>query len=90
MVKKLGFKDKNILIFGRSIGSGPASYLASVRPCGGLILMSAFTSLRAVVGDLISNWAKGLIRERFNNLENIKKITCPVFLIHGQQDKLIN
>lgn len=33
--------------------------------------MSAFTSLRGVVKDLVGTLGSYLIRERFNNLENI-------------------
>jgi hypothetical protein len=36
------------MLFGRSIGSGPAVYLASVRPVGLMTLMSPFSSIRAV------------------------------------------
>lgn len=54
---KLKHSPKNIIIFGRSIGSGPASWLASRKNIGALVLMSAFTSIRAVVRDLAGKWA---------------------------------
>lgn len=88
-VKKLNVKHQNIVIFGRSIGSGPATYLASQREVGALILMSAFTSIRDVVKDFAGKWAQYLVKQRFNNLEMIAKVNCPIFLIHGQKDKLI-
>jgi fermentation-respiration switch protein FrsA (DUF1100 family) len=80
---------KDILVFGRSMGSGPASYLASRKNIGALVLMSAFTSIRAVVRDLAGKWAQYLIKERFNNLEYMSRVTCPSFLIHGLKDNLI-
>jgi len=40
------YEDKEILVMGRSIGSGPAVYLGSKREIGGLVLISAFISLR--------------------------------------------
>lgn len=89
LTNKLKISPKNIIVFGRSIGSGPATYLASRRKVGALILMSAFTSIRAVVKDFAGRWAQYLIKERFNNLENIAKVSCPTFLVHGQKDKLI-
>ena len=88
-VRKLKVKPRNIIIFGRSIGSGPATYLASKREVGALILMSAFTSIRDVVKDFAGKWAQYLIKQRFNNLEAIRNVSCPIFLIHGQRDKLI-
>lgn len=89
LVKKVGFKEKNIMVLGRSIGSGPASYLASQRNPGALIMMSSFTSLRSVVKDHVGGLQK-ILKERFNNHENIKKVKCPCFFIHGLQDKLIS
>lgn len=49
LIKKLKIPPENIIIMGRSIGSGPATYVASKYKVGSLVLISAFTSLRAVV-----------------------------------------
>ena len=46
--KVIGIEQKNLIIFGRSIGSGPATHLASVRNPACMLLMSAFKSIRAV------------------------------------------
>ena len=46
---KCGIPAKNIVIFGRSVGSGPAVYLSTKRKTKALILMSAFKSIRGVV-----------------------------------------
>jgi hypothetical protein len=40
--KTFKLEDKNIFIFGRSIGTGPAVYLASVRKPNSLLLVSSF------------------------------------------------
>jgi len=47
----MGIEQKNIIVLGRSIGSGPAIHVASKRNPGSLLLMSAFTSIRNVVCD---------------------------------------
>lgn len=86
---KMGMHPKNIILFGRSIGGGPATWLASRRNIGALVLMSAFTSIRAVVQHLVGKWAQYLVKERFNNLEYISRVTCPTFIVHGLKDKLI-
>jgi hypothetical protein len=57
LTKRLGYKEDRIVIFGRSIGSGPATYLASKYKPACLALMSPFTSLKAVVRDYIGSWA---------------------------------
>ena len=58
--------DKDhIIVYGRSIGSAPATYLCSQRKPGSLILMSPFTSLRAVAENLVGNLIKFLVSERY-------------------------
>lgn len=89
LTNKLSIEHKNILVCGRSIGSGPATYLCSQREVGALILVSGFTSIRAVVKDFAGSWAQYLIKQRFNNVEAIKKVKSPTFIVHGQRDRLI-
>ena len=38
-----------MILFGRSIGTGPAARLAADVPCGGLILISPYTSVKDLV-----------------------------------------
>ncbi|TNV78422.1 hypothetical protein FGO68_gene10863 [Halteria grandinella] len=86
---ELGVKRTEIILFGRSLGSGPAIELAAhVNPCA-LLLMTAYLSIREVVRSLAGGMAAYLVHERFRNIENIKEVGCPTFLIHGQRDTLI-
>mmetsp|Transcript_13593 Transcript_13593/g.25663 ORF Transcript_13593/g.25663 Transcript_13593/m.25663 type:complete len:289 (-) Transcript_13593:41-907(-) len=79
----------NIIVFGRSIGSGPASWLASKRnPCA-LVLMSAYTSLRSVVRSVAGKLSAYFVKERFRNIDLMPSIRCPTFILHGQKDTLI-
>ena len=82
-------KPEKIVLIGRSIGSGPACYLAEKHRIAALVLISAFTNIRDVVADLIGSWGSMLIKDRFNNLERIRKMQCPVLLIHGAKDSLV-
>lgn len=85
----LGFKKQNILVVGRSIGSGAATELAARREIGVLALISPFTSLKDVVKEMVGRFLKFLVKERFNNLENIAKVSCPTLIVHGTQDAMI-
>ena len=85
---EMGILPQNILLFGRSIGSGPATYLASHREPGALILMSPIASVRAVAKEIAGTISR-LIAERFNNIEEIKKVRCPSYFIHGKADTLV-
>ncbi len=84
LVQTRGVPTDRILAHGRSVGSGPATYLASRHPLGGLILESAFVSaFRVVVPTRI------LPFDRFPNLRRIRHVTCPVLVLHGTADETI-
>jgi len=82
----------NVILMGRSIGTGPATQLALEHPdAGGLILESAFTSvseaakaiwyLRVFPLSLFSH-------NRFDNLSKIGSVHVPVFITVGNEDTL--
>jgi pimeloyl-ACP methyl ester carboxylesterase len=48
-VHGLGWNPRDVILFGRSIGTGPAARLAADVPCGGLILISPYTSVKDLV-----------------------------------------
>ena len=71
------------------MGSGAATHVSSVRTPGALLLMSSFKSIQSIAQDQAGTVLKHLISERFNNIEKIKSVMCPTFLVHGMQDNLI-
>lgn len=85
LVQTMHVQPDKIIAFGRSVGTGPATDLASRRPVAGLILESAFTSAFRVMTRV-----SVLPFDRFDNLREIKKVHCPVLIIHGTQDSVIN
>ena len=87
----LGWKPADVVVMGRSIGSGPAIWLAAEKKPGALALISPHTSIRGVVRDLfgLGVVAQFLVNERFRNLEVIRQVECPTFILHGEKDKLI-
>mmetsp|Transcript_24646 Transcript_24646/g.38082 ORF Transcript_24646/g.38082 Transcript_24646/m.38082 type:complete len:343 (-) Transcript_24646:342-1370(-) len=85
-----GMKPSQIVLFGRSLGSGPSCYLASKtsaegRPVAGLILHSPFTSVYRVVADVGCT----LSGDKFPNIDFAPDIRCSVLFIHGTADKII-
>lgn len=84
----LKIPQENIIIIGRSIGTGPASYLAGFT-CNSLILLSPYTSLRLLIKSLAGSFMQYLVKDQLKNIEYLKKVTCPVLLIHGKKDGLI-
>lgn len=88
-IVELGFLKENILVLGRSIGTGPAIELAYKREIGALSLVSPFISLKEVVKEMVGSFFKIFLKERFDNLEKISQIKCPILIVHGLLDKMI-
>lgn len=86
---RLGIRPQNIIVFGRSIGSGPATHLAAHRRVGGLILMSPYTSIRDVAKNIAGSVMQYFVADRFRNIDKMKNISCAVCFLHGMKDKLI-
>ena len=65
---------------GKSIGSGPATHLASHRNPRGLILITPYTSIRDCVVDLLGSFFKYLVAEKFRNIDKIDKVFIFIFV----------
>lgn len=76
---------KNIILYGRSLGTGPTIDLASREEVGGVILQSAFLSAFKVA----CNFRFDVCGDQFLNYKKIEKIKSPVFLIHGVDDEIV-
>ena len=71
------------------MGSGPATLLAGMCNPYALILMSAYTTIKAVAQNMVGNVLGYLVANHFNNSEKITKVHCPTLFIHGKSDPLI-
>lgn len=67
---------------GRSLGSGPATYLAAKFEPGGLILISPYTSIKSVAKGKVG-FLSVLVAEMFDNLSKMHRVRCPSCIIHG-------
>lgn len=80
---------EQIILFGRSVGSGPTVYLASRFPVGGLILVAAFASVKEAAKSLVGTLIAQVLEERFPNIALIGNVSCPTLFIHGEKDSLV-
>lgn len=84
-VRTLGIAPSRIVLYGRSVGSGPATELAARLPVlGGLVIESGFVSAFRVLTHITL-----LPFDRFHNLRHIREVRSPVLVIHGQEDEVI-
>ena len=78
-----------VVVYGRSVGSGPAVALAAAHRVAGLVLESAFTSLPAMARLHFPAFPAFLAAAGFDNLAAIPRVTCPVLFVHGDADRTI-
>lgn len=82
--------ETDLLLYGRSLGTGVASYVAHRNKPQLLILETPYTSLVAMAQTLVKFLPTTLLsRYRFHTDRVINEISCPIHLIHGTQDELI-
>ena len=84
VVDTLHVQPSRIVLYGRSVGSGPATDLAARLPVGGLVVESAFVSAFRVLTRVSL-----LPFDRFPNLRHIRRVRAPVLVIHGTEDEVI-
>ena len=89
LLKQARVPAERILIYGGSLGGGPAVDLASRRPHRALLLACTFTSLPEV-SQTHYPWlpVRWLMRNRFDNLGKIALCRGPVVIAHGTDDAL--
>jgi fermentation-respiration switch protein FrsA (DUF1100 family) len=82
----------NVFVLGRSIGSGPATYLASKTPgLFGLILESPFTTIEDAASGI---WyfriypTRLMLRTHFDNLSRIRSVRSRLLITSGEEDTL--
>lgn len=82
--------EKYIILYGRSLGSGFATKLASVNNPRMLILESPYYSLTKVAAQFAPFMPLSLaLRFPLPTYKWIKYVKCPISIIHGTKDRLI-
>ncbi len=81
------------LLFGRSLGSGPAVTLAAAHPdkfCG-VIIESGYADIRPVLGlfRIDAGSQTDALHQQFSNNLKLKHATLPVLILHGARDDLL-
>ena len=89
-LNKNGVKDKDIIIYGESLGTAVAIDLASMYNFSGIILESPFTSML----DLAQKYypifpVKLILKDRYESRKKLNDIKSPVLVMHGKKDKIV-
>jgi fermentation-respiration switch protein FrsA (DUF1100 family) len=89
LIKK-GVDEKNLILYGESLGTGVASHLAQNKNYAGVILETPFTSMI----DAAKNFypyipVNLLLKDKFENYKKVKNINSPILIMHGEVDQIV-
>ncbi|GJN22499.1 hypothetical protein PR202_gb10065 [Eleusine coracana subsp. coracana] len=79
--------EEDLILYGQSVGSGPTLHLASrLEKLRGVVLHSGILSgIRVLYPVKVTLWF-----DIFKNIDKIKQVECPVLVIHGTADDIVD
>ena len=85
-----GVKNKNIILYGESLGTGIAVELSQTNQFGGIILESPFTSMTNAAKNIYP-WlpVKYLLKDKYDSEKKIKNLQIPILIMHGKKDNIV-
>ena len=89
-LKNLGLKEKDIILYGESLGSGVAIEVAQNSNFAGLVLETPFTSMIEAAKNFYPYIPVSLLlKDKYENQNKIKNINIPVLVMHGENDQIV-
>jgi uncharacterized protein len=83
-------QPSHIIIYGRSIGTGVASYLAAHRPCRQLVLETPYYNIDALARHYFPIYpVMPLTKYSFPINRCLPRVPAPVTLLHGTDDEIV-
>lgn len=79
---------ERIAVYGRSLGSAVALYLATERPVRAVVLDSPFSSGRDMADEHYSLVPKALLTIELDNVARAARVSAPVLIFHGSADRI--
>jgi hypothetical protein len=85
-----GVKERNIILYGESLGTGIATHLAQKRDFAGVILETPFTSMIDAAKTFYPYVPVNiLLKDRYENKNKIMNINSPILIMHGEIDNIV-
>ena len=90
IVSRQAINPDKIIYFGQSLGSAVAIWLATQREPYGLIIEAPFSSMRDMAKRAFPRLPVYLlVRTKYNSLDRIGGLKCPLLVLHGDQDEVV-
>ena len=89
LIKK-GVDEKNLVLYGESLGTGVATHLAQNKNYAGVILETPFTSMIDAAKKFYPYIPINLLlKDKFENFKKVKNINTPILVMHGEVDQIV-
>jgi pimeloyl-ACP methyl ester carboxylesterase len=86
---KKKYSESKLIISGTSIGTGIAVQLAAKNNPQQLVLVSPYASLKQLIGEKVPVVPRFIVRYKLASKEYLKDISCPISVLHGDEDLVI-
>jgi pimeloyl-ACP methyl ester carboxylesterase len=84
------WRPDQIIIYGKSLGTGVAAQLADIRDCRRLILECPYYSMTSLVRHYLPLWPVGsMLHYKFPTWQHLPQVTAPVTIFHGSSDGIV-
>lgn len=77
-----------IAVYGRSLGSAVALYLATSRSVAAVVLDSPFSNAREMADQHYAIVPTTLLHLRLDNVERASQVEAPLLVVHGSEDRI--
>lgn len=84
-----GVGDARLVLYGESLGNGPAIESAASGHAAGLIVDSGFTSVPDMAALVLPWMPRVLVATRFDNLATLPRVRAPVLFLHSREDDVV-
>jgi len=89
--------EKDLIIWGESLGGSIASYAATKCNCHKLVLFATFSSLENLAVGINDTWFSRPLKQMFSFIFHplptrkwVSKTKCPVLMVHSKNDSIIS
>lgn len=86
---KKSYKEADIIIYGRSLGSGIATNIASKNHPKQVILETPYYSIIDIADSWLPIIPEFIYEYKIRSGDFIKKVSCPVTIFHGTKDRVV-
>jgi uncharacterized protein len=89
LVRQGEVDESRVLYLGESLGAAVALALALEAPPQGLVLQSAFTSVRAMARAHYPFIPAALVPDAYPSLARVERLESPLLVLHGERDEVV-